>query len=117
MVNLIECNIGAGPAGSHFVYLRVQGKGFASHTGGDFLFSYNFALDAITPDVGSVRGGTMLYLSGAGFGSNVTVTIGGLACDLVTFNYSSINCITPAQVSRFLFYNVTYWIYRLPHLY
>ncbi len=52
----LECDIGDGPAWSHQVHLRVHGKGYADHIAMDFMFSYDFSLDAITPSSGSTKG-------------------------------------------------------------
>ncbi len=49
----IQCDIGAGPAGSHDVIVNVDGKGTAN---GGFQFTYLFQADSISPSSGSIAG-------------------------------------------------------------
>ncbi len=46
----------------------------------------------------SLIGGTILTVTGAGFSDDIQVTIGSHQCDVITANYSNIECFTPAQV-------------------
>ncbi|XP_041477742.1 fibrocystin-L-like isoform X1 [Lytechinus variegatus] len=51
-------------------------------------------LDAVSPQQGSLAGGTELQFSGAGFSSEPRVSVGGAACTVREFTYTSFVCIT-----------------------
>ena len=55
---------------------------------------------SLTPNSGSVEGGTILTISGYGFSSqksNNIVLIGSQPCHIVYSSYSNVQCITPPQ--------------------
>ena len=54
----ITCNVGNGPVGEHKVKVNVAGKGLASHTSGDVMFSYTADISGISPTTGSLGGET-----------------------------------------------------------
>ena len=54
--NEIQCDIGAGPAGSHDVIVRVLGKGLAEHNISTYTFTYEFKMESISPGNGSLAG-------------------------------------------------------------
>ena len=49
-----------------------------------------------TPTEGSFQGGLDLYITGSGFGTDTTVSIGGSNCVVNYLNYSNIICTVPA---------------------
>ena len=56
------------------------------------------SISAISPSAGSTKGGTAVSISGGGFSSGATVTIGGLPASLVTVQGSqTITASTPAS--------------------
>ena len=60
----ITCDVGNGPVGEHIVKVNVAGKGLASHTGGDVMFSYTADISGISPTTGSLGGKTAFILLG-----------------------------------------------------
>lgn len=60
------------------------------------------AITAVNQNTGSLAGGTRLSILGAGFSYSIeelTVLVGGIACDVVSATTTSIECITKAAVS------------------
>uniref|UniRef100_H3AM42 G8 domain-containing protein n=1 Tax=Latimeria chalumnae TaxID=7897 RepID=H3AM42_LATCH len=52
----------------------------------------------ITPGLGSLSGGTEIYISGSGFSTpveQIAVTLDGQACQITAMNYTVITCLTP----------------------
>lgn len=77
--------------------------------------TFTMALSAVYPTQGSTEGGTLLVISGAGFGDpdNIQITVGGNPCPIYEFtdsycvtsntcdpkpaiSYDSITCVAPA---------------------
>ncbi|XP_043073568.1 PKHD1 like 1, tandem duplicate 1 [Puntigrus tetrazona] len=57
-------------------------------------------IDSIFPLVGSTTGHTRLYISGSGFSSGL-ITVAGVACNVVSMDYSHAVCDTsPSEVRR-----------------
>nr|XP_054765687.1 fibrocystin-L-like [Lytechinus pictus] len=51
-------------------------------------------VDGVSPQQGSLAGGTELQFSGAGFSSEPEVSVGGAACTVIEFTYTSFVCTT-----------------------
>jgi hypothetical protein len=62
---------------------------------GDLGNSCTFAVNAITPSYGSVGGGTLVTVVGAGFQAGATVTIGGASAPVSSVAPNSILATTP----------------------
>ena len=63
----------------------------------DRPIQFKLSVDGMTPDQGSLAGGTLVKINGTGFGSNksnVDVLIGKYPCDIRHVNDSSIECVT-----------------------
>ncbi|KAJ3088845.1 Fibrocystin-L [Quaeritorhiza haematococci] len=69
-------------------------------------YSYEFTLDEVAPDGGSLYGGQLIKVHGSGFcpltdtttcldGGKTNVSIGEAPCDIVSMTFSSIECRTP----------------------
>ena len=59
--------------------------------------TYSLQVDSVTPGNGSIAGGTVLTIEGAGFSSNtedVHVTVGGVTCDLQSASFEKLECVT-----------------------
>ena len=82
--------------GSHNVYVEVPDQGYAL-TDGLSPFQVNFKVTNMIPKVGSPLGGTVVKLSGQGFGncSNVLVSMGELlSCKINLCTDTEIECVT-----------------------
>ncbi|XP_023931568.1 fibrocystin-L-like, partial [Lingula anatina] len=92
----IFCTVGNGPVGTFDILVNVDGKGYANHSSGLQQFTYDLVVTGITPTNGSIGGCTIVTISGSGFASNATATVGGSQCKIVSQDYSSIVCEVPA---------------------
>lgn len=63
---------------------------------------YELYVSSITPQIGSIRGGTLVEINGVGFSEDCTkneVTFGPVKCDLVECSYSLLKCKTANSYS------------------
>ncbi|CAF0756351.1 unnamed protein product [Brachionus calyciflorus] len=63
----------------------------------DTKLEYQFYVSDISPSAGSIRGGTLVTINGAGFSSNCTLNIvsfGIYACDVKSCSETNITCLT-----------------------
>ncbi|XP_056273684.1 fibrocystin-L-like [Pseudoliparis swirei] len=87
------CRLGAASAGTYPVSVSFPSLG---NSGGDvFLFTYQLVVSSFAPLSGSVAGGTVLTVTGFGFGENAAVTVGGDECAVVDASYTELRCRTP----------------------
>ncbi|TNN42134.1 Fibrocystin-L [Liparis tanakae] len=87
------CRLGAASAGAYPVSVSFPSLG---DSGGDvFLFTYQLVVSSFAPLSGSVAGGTVLTVTGFGFGENATVTVGGDECVVVDASATELRCRTP----------------------
>uniref|UniRef100_A0A8C4T925 PKHD1 like 1 n=1 Tax=Erpetoichthys calabaricus TaxID=27687 RepID=A0A8C4T925_ERPCA len=90
----ITCPIGPLPAGSYILNVVVMSKGLAS--GNIAIFS--LATATLSPNSGSILGGTTLLITGNGFYPNyTTVTVGGIPCAITNITTSEVKCTTAAN--------------------
>ncbi|XP_063113704.1 fibrocystin-L isoform X1 [Cavia porcellus] len=96
--NEIKCQVLKGSAGRLPVAVSVADVGLArtAHSQG-FHFVYQSGISHITPDSGSLAGGTLLTLSGFGFSENSKVLVGNETCDVIEGNLNRITCRTPKR--------------------
>lgn len=65
----IVCKLGPSPGGTHVVYVTVGGKGTADFLGSnDVVFTSSIVVTGLNTARGSFGGGTLLTVSGSGFG-------------------------------------------------
>uniref|UniRef100_A0A6I8N1M6 Fibrocystin-L n=1 Tax=Ornithorhynchus anatinus TaxID=9258 RepID=A0A6I8N1M6_ORNAN len=82
------------PAGSYPLCVVVATKGRAF---GNFAI-ISPAVASLAPTSGSLRGGTILIITGSGFcPGNTTVTIGSNPCLIVSVTYDEVQCLAPAR--------------------
>ena len=94
--NHIRCITPAGTAGTVAVIATVSGV--ASNN--DVLYTYIthlIVIDSISPESGSIKGGTTIIITGTNLSAVTDVTIGGIAAtDLNIVSSTRIICTTPA---------------------
>ncbi|XP_035685638.1 fibrocystin-L-like [Branchiostoma floridae] len=96
------------PVGSfHPVSVNIKNRGYARMATPEGEESRMFALlpevTSVSPEQGSTEGGTQLTIRGSGFVSSMdstTVTVGTVPCDIQSFSYTEIICITQAASER-----------------
>ncbi|XP_072034178.1 fibrocystin-L-like [Amphiura filiformis] len=93
----ISCTIPDHTPGQYDVELSVPGKGFADTSQiGDFTFTLK--ITGVSPNSGSILGGTTVTIPGEGFGTNsslVKVTFGSSSeCEIITLIDEQIECVT-----------------------
>ncbi|XP_022097673.1 fibrocystin-L-like isoform X1 [Acanthaster planci] len=94
----VNCTIPEHSPGTFYVILEVTDQGFAEANG--MTFVYQLDVTGIFPDSGSVQGVTAVTIAGVGFGTNtsdVSVSLGGVACTVNSVADSSIQCLTTSS--------------------
>ena len=100
--SLVTCLLENGPAGDLDITLYVKSKGLAI---GTLTYTLELKVLSITPNSGSVGGGTKIKINGTGFPNSVeewstgSVIIGGNECTIVSTSFTEIKCITPPESS------------------
>ncbi|KAK7084669.1 Fibrocystin-L [Halocaridina rubra] len=93
----IVCNAASLPANNYAVSVNIAGVGYAKASGGSSI-SVTPSLMSMIPTEGSVNGGTLLTITGAGFSpGEVTVTVDGVNCPLESESTVTITCRVPAH--------------------
>jgi hypothetical protein len=78
----------------------VYGAGGASATAGTHEFQYKGTGISVAPAAGAINGGTVLSITGAGFTSSTTATVGGTNCPVVgTPTATLFKCTVPATTT------------------
>ena len=91
----LTCTISGAPAGTYSVQVNVADKGLATGTS-SFSVTIPLQITSITPTQGGAGGGYTVNITGTGFSSTSTVTIGGNVCANPTVsNFVLIICTVP----------------------
>ena len=107
---VIKCTAGQSIGGSHVVVLKIGNKGFANPSSGPISFTYEVSVSGIKPASGSIGGGTLVTISGNGFGvtpNDSSVTIGDSICEIVNTTMTEISCFTTSHDPSNASVNVT----------
>ncbi|XP_021344842.1 fibrocystin-L-like, partial [Mizuhopecten yessoensis] len=91
----IQCSIENLPVGNNNIEVHIIGKGIAT---GNLLVTSVPTISNISPDLGSVHGGTSLTVSGNGFLSDTTVKLNSKLCAVSFVDLSKVVCSTPSNV-------------------
>lgn len=97
---IIKCTAGQSIGGSHDVVVKIGNKGFANPSNGPISFTYQVSVSGIKPARGSIGGGTLVTISGSGFGvtlNDSSVTIGDSICEIVNITMTEISCFTTSH--------------------
>ena len=97
---VIQCTAGQSIGGSHEVVVKIGNKGFAKPSSGPIRFTHEVSVSDIKPARGSTGGGTLVTISGSGFGmtaNDSSVTIGGSVCDIVNITMTEVSCVTTSH--------------------
>ncbi|MDR3502421.1 MAG: IPT/TIG domain-containing protein, partial [Legionella sp.] len=85
-----------------------NGASNATLSGGFTYLATTPVISSVSPNTGSVQGGTLLIISGSGFVPGTTVTLGGVdATSVIVLNSTTLTAVTPAYVSGSLIKDVT----------
>ena len=91
----IMCTVNGVPAGEHEIDLTVRALGKASSSSTATLTGEP-VIEELSPNTGSIHGGTLLTLVGTGFHKDATtVTIDGEICDIEELSVTRIVCVSP----------------------
>ncbi|KAJ1548257.1 Fibrocystin-L [Nowakowskiella sp. JEL0078] len=112
--NTIECITTESASGIYSnsnIYLNILGRG-AAKIDSSIKFSFELSISGISENKGSILGGQTIQILGNGFCSRgldcsaknsfIEVFIGDLICNIVSVNYSCINCITPSLTTTWM---------------
>lgn len=83
----------------HSVSVRVNNRGYAAikiETSFNASFILLPTVQSVSPQTGSLMGGSILTINGDGFSPNPDVRIGGAPCQILSSSYTQIKCQTAA---------------------
>ncbi|KAL7883851.1 hypothetical protein SRHO_G00015090 [Serrasalmus rhombeus] len=93
----LTCRVGPASAGLYPVSVSFPTLGYARYSGGNtFNFTYQLGVTSIKPTAGSITGGTIITVSGYGFGYDTAVAIGNTSCDVIYVDLNQLSCRVPA---------------------
>ena len=92
--SIIECSIGSLVAGEYLVSVLIQQLGCASIPSSVSTVSVEGEITSLSPTAGSVEGCTHLTITGHGFSSDATVSIGVNQCVIREITFNRIDCTT-----------------------
>ncbi|KAL6460366.1 hypothetical protein MHYP_G00303320 [Metynnis hypsauchen] len=93
----LTCSVGPASAGLYPVSVSFPALGYARYSGGStFNFTYQLGVTSIKPTAGSITGGTIITVSGYGFGYDAVATVGNASCDVIYVDLNQLSCRVPA---------------------
>ena len=127
--NQIVCNIDGVNLGAQKVTLNVKGKSIDFNLIHPFFINWFFikgvgnaktnvsitgasALKSISPNSGSIYGGTVLTIQGNGFDNTSQVSIDSSICKVISFTVNTLKCLTGAHSSATgLSFSIRFYIF------
>ncbi|XP_067947416.1 fibrocystin-L-like [Watersipora subatra] len=97
----VQCSLPPVSAGNHTISVLNKNLGYAAYSqsfaGLSSLYVTSLGtVTAVTPSSGSIHGGTLITIEGAGFFDETLVECGGAVCEIKEYDATSIQCETPA---------------------
>ncbi len=89
----IECQVAGVEAGDQLVQVTVEGVGLAKASTG-FFISSQLKVVSVSPSAGSIHGGSVVTVTGNGFGPGTRLSFGGYPCLIRSVLPDQITCRT-----------------------
>ncbi|XP_042362122.1 fibrocystin-L-like [Plectropomus leopardus] len=93
----ITCRLPVLPPGMYKVDVQVGNNGYPQTSSGvNATIEYILEVHSVSPQLGSLMGGTRLTVSGSGFSNNTSdnkVSIGGSECEVKTASENKLQCV------------------------
>jgi hypothetical protein len=97
----IQCDISNVPVGVQAIMVTNKIKGHATNTNTIAnQITSTAKIISISPTEGSTNGGTIIEITGNGFGDGTTVTIDENTCEITSVTLSSVKCKSPAHAAE-----------------
>ncbi|XP_068431576.1 PKHD1 like 1, tandem duplicate 1 [Clinocottus analis] len=97
----ITCRLPALPPGEHEVDVQLGNNGNPQMSGGvNATIEYILEIYSVSPQLGSLMGGTALTVSGSGFSNKTSdnkVSIGGAECEVTTASQNELQCVLRSE--------------------
>ena len=93
----ITCTLPRNPPGEEKVVVETQMNGRASYNGSETKYTYVLTVSGVSPQSGSLNGGTEVTITGEGFNGNMSgnvVKFGEKRCVVIESTTSEIKCKT-----------------------
>uniref|UniRef100_A0A3P8VH65 PKHD1 like 1, tandem duplicate 2 n=1 Tax=Cynoglossus semilaevis TaxID=244447 RepID=A0A3P8VH65_CYNSE len=96
-ITTVVCRLGSASAGTYPVSVSFPSLGQARYVDNIIPeFTIQLLVSSLSPLTGSLAGGTLLTVTGHGFSSNTSVTVGLEECVVVEASESELKCRTPS---------------------
>ena len=94
---LVTCTLANHPAGKQAVKINVEGYGLSNSK----MFLYDLSAVNVQPSEGGFGGGSLLTLSGRGFGQQTNISICSSECIIVSKNVTddTLMCMSPRYIN------------------
>ncbi|KAM8840499.1 PKHD1 like 1, tandem duplicate 1 isoform 3-T3 [Spinachia spinachia] len=97
----ITCRLPVLPPGTYKVEVQLGNNGHPqTRDGVNTTVEYILQIYSISPQLGSLMGGTMLTVSGSGFSNNTEdnkVSVGGLECEVKSASENELQCVLQSE--------------------
>uniref|UniRef100_UPI0037E8D1AF fibrocystin-L-like n=1 Tax=Semicossyphus pulcher TaxID=241346 RepID=UPI0037E8D1AF len=97
----IKCLLPVLPPGSHKVDVKVGNNGYPQTSNGvKTSIEYVLEIHSVSPQFGSLQGGTRLTISGSGFSNNTSdnkVSVGAAECEVKAASKNELQCVMQSE--------------------
>ncbi|KAK9526506.1 hypothetical protein VZT92_015203 [Zoarces viviparus] len=98
---IITCHLPVLPPGTHKVDVQLGNNGNPQTSNGvNATIEYVLEIYSISPQIGSLMGGTLLTVSGSGFSNNTSdnkVSVGGVECEVKAATEKQLQCVLQSE--------------------